>query len=137
MLEAREHQLRLDTHQANLEEVGTYLANQRAKERAEFEAGWAAREKAERQLADTDRYIKNPPRAPLGRAAAEEHLADLDRYLDRVNAAEGAKAVKTISAGESRRLWDYEFRVGYDRSHPGGGAKCRCDAHRLWRKEVV
>jgi len=46
------------------------------------------------------------------------------------------KWIGLIDQAQTKRLYDRAFARGWDAEHPGGGDRCSCRGHRLWRREI-
>ncbi len=121
-------------HQAALADLDTYLQESNERERANWEADRA--QKAAR-LAEVRAVIDAPlPVLRTSLAEKEQALNDLGAFVDRHNAVEQDTLRKSTDDAESRRLWDFGFRQGYDARHPGGANVCQCPGHKAWRRET-
>jgi len=116
---------------AQVDELGTFLDEQRQREHAEWSKAYDRRQELMEQL----RAVADAP-IPYVRSSMEEHraaLADLGKYVDAAVQAEQDQLRREMDACESRRLWDHEFRQSFDRRHAREG--CDCPGHRAWRRE--
>jgi HK97 family phage prohead protease len=124
---------RLAELRAQNEELGRFVVDE---QRRQVDEELAAREKREETVRRMRAELAKP--LPTLHRSMEEiraTFAEVGRYLERHEQAERDEQRAYIDQCESRRRWDWDFRRGYDRRHPGGGDHCTCDAHRAWRGE--